>query len=252
MEYNQIICGDCIEIIKGMPDNSVDMLFTDPPYNKNYPYRRYKDNRIDYWEWLQDVFIEINRVLKNTSSIYVKQDLDNLYNMMTILNSIADYKNIINWKNQSQGHPKSNYDKFAEVILFYTKGSNPTFNTYIEKRIKPDNYWSGSGKIFKGKMSNYWDDIKPVFAGCAKKSEAAINIGTNGKLHPCQMPVGLAKRAIRFSSNEGNVVLDPFVGSGVTAIACKELKRKYIGIDNDSVYCKISKRRIKAIPELLF
>lgn len=253
MEYiNRIICGDNIEIMNNFPDNCVDMVFTDPPYNKNYPYITYKDNRVDYWEWLESVFKEINRLLKENSSIYVKQDLDNLYNMMTILNSIADYKNIINWKNQSQGHPKKNYDKFAEVILFYTKGQNPTFNTWVERRIKPDNYWSGEGKIFKGKMSNYWDDIKPVNVGCVKKKEAKREMLINKKLHPCQMPVTLAKRAIRFSTNENDIVLDPFVGVGATAIACVELKRRYMGIDNEQYYCEISERRIKAIPELLF
>ena len=248
---NKIICGDNREIMFNMPDNSVDLIFTDPPYNKNYPYKDYNDNRIDYWDWLQNIFIEINRVLKPNSSIYVKQDLDNIYNMMTILNKIADYKNVINWKNQSQGHPPSNYDKFAEIILFYTKGK-PIFNTYAEKRIKPENYWSGCGKIFKGKMSNYWDDIKPVFSGCVHNKEAEIDIKTNKKYHSCQMPTGIAKRAILFSSNKGDIILDPFVGSGTTAVACIELKRKYIGIDNNKEYCEIATKRIKAIPETLF
>lgn len=248
---NQIICGDCLEVMEELPGNCVDIVFTDPPYNKNYPYRDYKDKRTDYWDWLKNVFIKINRILKKDSSIYVKQDLDNLYNMMTILNTISDYKNIINWKNQSQGHPKSNYDKFAEVILFYTLGS-PIFNTYAERRIKPENYWSGCGKIFKGKMSNYWDDIKPVFSGCVHNKEAEIDVKTNKKFHSCQMPVGLAKRGIRFSSNEGDVILDPFIGSGTTAVACKELKRKYIGIDDDQKYCEIAIKRINSIPDLLF
>ena len=251
MEYNKIICGDCIKVMKNIPDNSIDMVFTDPPYNKNYPYRNYKDNRIDYWDWLKTVFIEINRILKENSSIYVKQDLDNLYNMMTILNDFADYKNIINWKNQSQEHSKSNYDKFAEVILFYTIGS-PVFNTYAEKRIKPENYWSGCGVIFKGKMSNYWDDIKPINVGCIKQKEAKTDIYINKKIHSCQMPVALAKRAINFSSNKDDIILDPFVGSGTTAMACKESKRKYIGIDNDLGYCELSRNRIKVIPETLF
>ena len=252
MEVNKIICGDCLEVMKEIPDNSVDLVVTDPPYNKNYPYIDYKDSRIDYWEWLRDIFEEISRTLKPGSSIYVKQDLDNLYNMMTILNSIADYKNIINWKNQSQAHPKNNYDKFAEVILFYTKGFSTTFNTYAEKRRKPDNYWSGCGKIFKGKMSNYWDDIKPINSGCVKYNEAVLDIKTNKKLHSCQMPVALAKRCINFSSGEGDIILDPFVGSGTTAVACVESKRKYIGIDSNSKYCEIARRRIRAIPELLF
>ena len=248
---NKIICGDCLEVMGDIPDDYIDLVITDPPYNKNYPYKNYKDIRIDYWDWLQNVFTEINRVLKPNSSIYVKQDLDNLYNMMTVLNNIADYKNIINWKNQSQGHPKNNYDKFAEVILFYTIGS-PTFNTYAEKREKPDNYWSGCGKIFKGKMSNYWDDIKPVFSGCVHSKEAEVDTKTNKKYHSCQMPVSLAKRCINFSSNEGDNVLDPFIGSGTTAIACIESKRNCIGIDDDEGYIKLTNKRIRAIPELLF
>ena len=251
MEYNQIICGDCLEVMKGMPDESVDLIVTDPPYNKNYPYKNYNDSRIDYWEWLKNIFEELNRILKNNSSIYVKQDLDNLYNMMTILNAVADYKNIINWKNPSQAHPKNNYDKWSEVILFYIKGS-PIFNTYAEKRKKPLNYWSGCGKEYKGKMSNYWDDINRVYSGCVHSKEAEIDIKTNKKYHSCQMPVGLAKRCINFSSNEGDIILDPFIGSGTTAVACVESKRNYIGIDSNKEYCEIARKRIKVIPELLF
>ncbi len=248
---NKIICGDCLEILKSIPDKSVDLVVTDPPYNKNYPYKNYNDNRIDYWDWLQNIFMEISRILKLNSSIYVKQDLDNLYNMMTILNNIASYKNIINWKNQSQGHPKNNYDKFAEVILFYTIGS-PVFNTYAEKRIKPDNYWSGSGKIFKGKMSNYWDDIKPINSGCVKNNEAELDIKTNKKLHSCQMPIALAKRCINFSSNKNDIVLDPFLGSGTTAVAAKSFGRRYIGIEISPEYCEIARKRVKLTPESLF
>ena len=251
MEVNQIICGDCLEVIKGIPDNSIDLVVTDPPYNKNYSYRDYNDNRLDYWEWLKNIFVEINRVLKINSSIYVKQDLDNLYNMMTILNSIASYKNIINWKNPSQAHPKKNYDKWSEVILFYTKGT-PIFNTYAEKRRKPDNYWSGCGKEFKGKMSNYWEDINRVYSGCVHNKEAEINIKTNKKYHSCQMPIGIAKRPILFSSNKGDTILDPFLGSGTTAVACKETGRKYIGIEKDKEYVEIARRRIKSIPPTLF
>jgi DNA modification methylase len=195
--------------------------------------------------------VEISRVLKVNFSIYIKQDLDNLYNMMTILNNIADYKNIINWKNHSQGQPKNNYNKFAEVILFYTKGK-PIFNTYAEKRRKPDNYWSGCGKIFKGKMTNLWDDIKPINSGCIKNKEAELDIKTNKKLHSCQMPIALVKRCINFSSNENNIILDPFLGSGTVAVAYVESKRKYIGIDNNKEYVEIAERRIKAIPETLF
>jgi len=253
VEYiNQIICGDCLEVMKELPDKSVDLVVTDPPYNKNYPYKDYNDNRLDYWDWLLYIFVEISRILKPNSSIYVKQDLDNLYNMMTILNNIASYKNIINWKNQSQGHPKNNYDKFAEIIIFYTKGWNPTFNTYAEKRIKPDNYWSGCGKIFKGKISNYWDDIKPINSGCVKLNEAVRDIETNKKLHSCQIPKGLARRCINFSTNKDDVVLDPFLGSGTTAVACKELGRKYIGIEISPEYCEIARRRVNATPEPLF
>ena len=243
MNFDTIYCKDCWAGLQKLPDNCIDMVCTDPPYNKDYSYRNYKDKRDDYWTWLAKIFLEIRRVLKDNSSIYVKQDIDNIFNMMAILNLIADYRNLIVWKNQSQAHPRTNYDKFAEIILFYTIGK-PVFNTWAEKRAKPANYWSGKGIPFKGKMWNYWSDIKPLSGGCVKPKEAVIENGTNQKFHRNQMPVALAERCIKFSSNKGDVVLDPFTGSGTTAVAAKKLKRHFIGFEIDKEYVKIANQRL--------
>lgn len=246
MRLDVIYCEDCLSGLKRLPDACIDLIVTDPPFDKNYPYRMYKDKRDDYWSWLAKIFLEIRRVLKPNSSIYVKQDVDNIFNMMAILNLIADYRNIIIWKKQSQAHPKNNYDKFAEIILFYTVGK-PIFNTWAEKRPKPPNYWSGKGKPFKGKMWNYWDDIKPVHVGCVKSKEAIIEGKINQKVHRCQMPIALAERCIKFSSNEGDVVLDPFIGSGTTAVAAKRTKRHFIGFEIDEEYVRIANERLANI-----
>ena len=93
-------------------------------------------------------------------------------------------------------------------------------------------------------MKDRWDDIPFVYAGSITHKEAIIEPGTNGKSHPCQMPEGIAKRAILFSSNEGDVVLDPFIGSGSTAVAAKLTKRHWIGIELSEKYCELARKRV--------
>ena len=86
---------------------------------------------------------------------------------------------------------------------------------------------------------NYWDDITFVYAGSVAHPEAILKPGTNEKVHPTQMPVGLAARCILFSTNAGDLVPDPFSGSGTTSVACIKLARRFIGIERETEYVKL-------------
>ena len=97
----------------------------------------------------------------------------------------------------------------------------------------------------KGQLLDYWSDIPPVYAGSIRHKEAIMQPGTNKKAHPTQMPVGLATRAIVFSSDTDDTILDPFMGSGTTGVACVQTGRNFIGIEIDRNYYEIAEKRIK-------
>jgi len=246
---NKIICGDSLEVMKNIPDNSIDLIFTDPPYNEKYNYRSigFTDYRDDYYDFIEKCFIEMKRILKNTGSIYFKHSSRQIHQILPLMNKYFFYRNLIVWLNNSQAHPDNNYDSYYEPLFFYTKSDDYVFNKRAEFRKKPPNYWSGEGKEFVGLLNNMWYDIPRIVAGCVKTKEGMRD--GNLKEHPCSMPVALARRAILVSTNENDIVLDPFIGSGTTAVACKMLNRKYIGIELNADFCEIAGRKIKNIPE---
>jgi len=244
---NKIFCNDCLEILSQIPDNSIDLIFTDPPYNEKYIYRgtNFIDYRDDYYEFLEKVLIELKRILKDTGSLYIKHSSRQINKIIPLLDKYFTFRNLIIWISNSLAHPKKNYDSFYEPIYFYTKTNNYTFNKRAEYRAKPPNFWSGCGKEFVGLLSNMWYDIKKIQEGCLKKVEG----GTIGheKLHPCSMPIRLAERAIKVSSNEGDIVLDPFAGICTTAVACIKTKRNFICIEKEKLYAGYGKERIENI-----
>ncbi len=110
-----------------------------------------------------------------------------------------------------------------------------------ELRKQPPNYWSGEGKAFVGLLTNCFYDIKKV-AGCLSNVEGGTE--SNKKPHPCSMPIRLAERIIKVSSNEEATILDPFMGSGTTGVACVQLNRNFIGYEISPDYFKIAEKRI--------
>lgn len=243
MKINQIIQGDCLEVLKIFPDESIDMVFTDPPYNEKFNYRNssFIDYREDYYDWLSEILIELSRVLKNSGSIYMKHSSRQIEKMLPIMSKHFIFRNMITWISNSQAHPSKNYDSYYEPIYFCTKTDNYTFNKKAELRKEPPGYWSGEGKEFVGLLVNCWYDIKKNQAGCLAPEGESVG---KEKGHPCSMPVRLPQRAIRVSSNEGDIVLDPFCGSGSSCIAAKIENRKYIGIDNQINYVNMGERRL--------
>ena len=244
---HKIMCGDATkydDVLALMGNEKVDIVFTDPPFNVGVDYETYKDRNPLYWEQLvKPSFKLMTDLTKSDASFYIKQFFANCFEMSNILKEFGlRFKNLIIWKNQSQAHPVSNYDVAFEVILFFVKG-NPIFNTWIEKRDEPLGYWSGVGKEFKGKMSNLWDDIKRVWTGASHSTEAELKNDSNIREHPTQMPIGLAKRGILFSSQENDLVIDFFGGSGTTLLAAEETNRRCYMMDVEPIFCQLSINR---------
>lgn len=226
IELNKIYNMDCLEGMKLIPDNSIDLIVTDPPYKTtsrgssggtggilkeeiNKRGKVFKHNDIEFNEWLPELY----RVLKDTGHAYIMSNNKNLKDMLMEIENVGFniYKTLI-WAKNS---PITNmyYMDSHEYIIFCRKG--------------------------KAKRVN----------NCGTKSVLNVDNPRN-KVHPTEKPVELMEVLINNSSQEGELVLDPFMGSGTTAIACINNNRNYIGFELDKQYYDIANERIcKAISE---
>ena len=245
-EWVTIYHGDCREILPAkILDESIDMIFADPPFNVGKKYGSQKDNRDDYYDWCDDWICDCRLALKNTGSIYIMLIPRHLESVYPTMQRQFTFINEIHWRNVSANHSKRGFWNSYQPILLYGKTSEYVFNTYAQtRRIEKENLrWGGYSTEPKGQLLDYWDDIPFIYAGSIHHSEAVMKPLSNEKVHPTQMPIELAVRAIMFSTNEGDLVLDPFLGSGTTAVAAKKLNRKCIGIEIEEKYCEIAAKR---------
>lgn len=246
LPLNEILCGDVIEEMKKIPDNTIDMTFADPPFNLNKKYGNYKDKRSseEYVKWCEQWLNEMVRITKPTGSILVHNIPKWLIYYANYLNKIAIFKHWIAWDSMSAPLGKTLLPAHYG-ILFYTK--IPKGFKFHELRA-PHKKCRSCGEMIKdygGKkdqihphgtlLSDVWADIH------------RIRHSTRRDAHPCQLPEPLLERLILMTTNENDVVLDPFIGAGTTALAAKRLGRNYIGIDIDPKYKKIIMDKIKKV-----
>lgn len=240
--------GDCVEFMRDLPSESVDMVFADPPFNIGKDYGEHSsDNRADYWQWCDGWISECFRLLKPTGSFYLMHLTRCLPKLFPLMENQGVYVNQISWKNTSACPSKRQFWPASQPILLYGKTEDYIFNTYAETKFSEKNMrWGGYSTAAKGQLLDYWDDIPFVFTGCSKHPEAICKTGSNSKEHPCQMPTGLVKRAMLFSTNDDAVILDPFMGSGTTAVACEQLGRRWLGCEINPQYVALAEKRITA------
>lgn len=240
---NRILQGDCLELFKNIPDNSVDMTFADPPFNLQKKYTSYKDNLAfqEYLDWCEQWITEMVRVTKPTGSIFLHNIPKWLTFYATYLNKIAHFKHWIAWDAPTAPMGKS-LQPAHYGILFYTKeakGAKIYELRYPHKRDRKQGFlWKDYGgkkdglHPFGPLVSDVWTDIHRVKHNSKRDP------------HPCQLPLHLLDRLILLATDENDVVLDPFSGTGTTAIAAKRLGRQYIGFELDKDYAKISQKKI--------
>lgn len=248
-ELNKIYQGDCIELLKKVPDNSVDLIFADPPYNLQLNGELYRPNQTkvdavnDLWDKFEskeeyDKFTELwlkecHRVLKNSGSIWVIGTYHNIFRVGTIMQNIGFWiLNDIIWikTNPMPNFKGTRFNNAHETLIWATKSksSNYTFHYHSMKVMNDDL-----------QMRSDW--LIPICQGDER-------IKVNGqKAHSTQKPAELLLRIILSTSNTDDIVLDPFSGSGTTAAVSKRLRRKYLAFEKELFYIKIANERLEKI-----
>ena len=232
--------GDCLEVIKKIPNESVDLILTDPPYGNiiKEEWDKKNDNPFN-----SELCKEFYRILKPTGNVYIwcgiGEKSRSLLSFIPILDEEFYFKDLITWKKKKGIGMRRGWLYTREECLWYVKDNKQFFwnkdNQYSEEKRKTSNKTKCVPKSVYKRITNVWDDISEDTCGNTKNKE---------KLHPCIKPIELMERIIKVSTVEGNVVLDCFMGSGSTGVACKNLNRNFIGIELDENYFKIAKERI--------
>ncbi len=240
---NNIILGDCLTLFQNIPDNSVDLTFADPPFNLKKKYNGYKDSLEfqDYLQWCEKWIAEMVRVTKPTGSILLHNIPKWLTYYTFYLNKLADFKHWIAWDAPTAPMGKT-LQPSHYGILFYAKDGKETKFYEIRhphKRCRKCGYLL---KDYGGKkeglhpfgplVSDVWTDIHRIKHNKYRDE------------HPCQLPVHLLERLILMTTDEGDIVLDPFMGTGTTAIAAKRLGRHFIGFEMDNNYVEIATSKV--------
>lgn len=239
MNMINLYCDDCLKILPTIETNSIDLIYADFIYDDlNFT-------------WV-DLCIDI---LKDGGSFYAQTDYRSVAQLKLYLDNKLDFCNWIVWCYKAHPQRRRFYQRKHDDILFYTKGGDYTWNNPTQppskmmfekfrtdengKIINPSPAMAEKGTHYIRDVvaRDWWDDI-PVPSGFSPWD-------TGKKLHKWQKPIGLLKRIIGASSNPGDIVLDPFMGSGTTGAACIQLGRNFIGIEIDKKTFSIAKKRIK-------
>lgn len=247
------INADIYETLKYIPNNFANLIIVDPPYNISKNFNGLKFNEMsnkEYEDYLESWFVSLCDKLKDNGTLYMCGDWKCSCQMFNVISKKLTVLNRITWKRDKGRGAKTNWKNNMEDIWFAVK--NPKdyyFNVEavkVRKEViapykdngKPKD-WTEDEEGNKFRMtypSNIWTDMVVPFWSMAENTE-----------HPTQKPEKLIERLILASSKEGDVILDPFVGSGTTSVVAKKLNRHYCGIEINEEYCLMTEKRIKKL-----
>lgn len=245
---NSVVIGDTFEALKKVQGNSVDLLIVDPPYNldKTFHGNGFKKmNGEKYYEYTENWIKAILPKLKTTASIYVCCDWESSIVIGNVLQKYFILRNRITWQREKGRGAKSNWKNGIEDVYFATVSDEYTFNLkdvmqrkkvlapYRENGKPKDWEQTEQGKFRNTCPSNFWDDIAIPYWSMAENTA-----------HPTQKPEKLIAKLILASSNKGDLVLDPFAGSGTTGVVAKKLARDYINVEQNPLYCAWGQYRL--------
>lgn len=239
---------DLFEVLDLLPKESIDLIFVDPPYNLSKDFNGHKFNKMTidaYNEYIDSWLSKLEPLMNKNASIYICGD----YHSSTSIHLVASkYFNIINritWQREKGRGALSNWKNTSEDIWFCAKSNNYKFyvNRVKEKRRvlapykvngKPKDWEeTDNGNFRLTHPSNLWTDLTIPYWSMAENTD-----------HPTQKPEKLLAKIILASSDEGDVVFDPFLGSGTTSVVAKKLNRNFFGVEKNLEYCCLAEKRL--------
>ncbi len=247
---NKIICQDVFKSVLHLPTGFVDLLFLDPPYNlsKTYNSHTFREMKSsEYAEWLDSWLSMLLPTLKPTASVYICGDWRSSGAIQQVAEKYFIIRNRITWEREKGRGAKSNWKNNSEDIWFCTLTNQYYFNVHAvklkRKVLAPYTHTTGQPKDWvKTKSgdfrltfpSNIWNDITIPFWSMPENTE-----------HPTQKPEKLLAKIILASSKPGDIILDPFIGSGTTAVVAYKLSRSFVGIEKDKLYACLALKRLE-------
>ena len=248
---DQILEGDCLTHLRALPSASVDLVFADPPYNLQLrgelhrPDQSKVDAVTDAWDQFEsfaayDVFTrawlaEAKRILKPTGTLWVIGSYHNIFRVGTVLQDLGFWVlNDIIWR-KSNPMPNFKGTRFTnahETLIWCARSADSkyTFNYEAMKALNDDL-----------QMRSDW--VMPICTG-----QERLKNRDGDKAHPTQKPEGLLHRAILAATQPGDIILDPFFGTGTTGAVAKKLGRKYLGLEREAEYAEVARKRLAQIP----
>ncbi len=247
---DKIVWQDTMRALNYIPDNFADLMIVDPPYNltKNFGKSTFKQMDFsEYKNWLDKWLSKVVRILKPDASLYICSDWQSSIVIPLVAGKYFKLRNRISWERDKGRAAADNWKNCLEDIWYYTKSDEYTFNLeavkiqrtvlapYRDNKGTPKDWQEENGKKIRYTApSNIWTDITIPFWSMAENTE-----------HPTQKPEKLIAKLILASSNEGDMVFDPFLGSGTTAVTAKKLGRRYLGIERERKYVALALKRLE-------
>ena len=246
---DKTILGDCLAVMSLLPEGFADLVIADPPYNldKDFNGRKFRKTSDEiYADFTESWIKKVIPLMKPEASIYVCCDWKSGSVIEGILKKYFIIRNRITWQREKGRGALSNWKNGMEDIWFATKSGSYTFNVEdvkIRRKViapykvngKPKDWEeTDTGNFRNTYPSNFWDDISIPYWSMPENTA-----------HPTQKPEKLLAKLILASSNPGDTVFDPFLGSGSTSATAKKLRRHYVGIEQNEQYCAWAEKRLE-------
>lgn len=244
-----VICGDACGVLERLAKNRFELLFADPPYNltKRFGERNFKQTDAErYEEWLDSWLRLCVPLLKRTASVYICGDWRSGAAIQRAGSKYFKLRNRITWEREKGRGARANWKNSAEDIWFFTVSDEYTFNLdqvkqrrrviapYRQNGRPKDWVESEEGNFRDTHPSNLWTDMTVPFWSMPENTD-----------HPTQKPEKLLAKIILAATRPGDLILDPFAGSGTTAVVAKKLGRHFTAIEAEEEYCMLAAKRLK-------
>lgn len=243
---NELFNDNCTDYLKQYSGAEIDLTFLDPPFNQAKEYRSHDDDmpHEEYWAWMRQVCELVHCHSSPGAAIYFMQREKNAQYVLAVLEASGwTLQNLIIWKKKTSAVPlKQGFGKHYQIIAYATKGAKP--RVFNKLRIDPpllvtEKYPRPNGMF----VTDVWDDIRELTSGYFAGDEP-LRFDSGERAHKQQAPIHLLLRILLSSTNQGDLVLDPFAGTGTTLVVAKQLNRNGIGVEVDTLNCSLIEDRL--------